>query len=622
LSIKLENSSAAGVLDPIYVESADSENPQVGVSGRLSFNASAALATSILGSIRSIRDADGNWSNLAPLVRDGIKYDLISGGGASVHRLWLDNVTTTYVDFVPVDGGSNVTLEGGRLNFASGTYQFNASFNFPQLQQLAPSEVLSPDHQGLISQSPDQTSSLSFLSYTNKLLAGAWHYLTYFGRDTMLTLLLMQSVMSLGENGAVEAAIGSVIERISRADGSTCHEETLGDYATYQNLQNGVVSTAPLCDYKMIDTDYYLPVALKTYLVDTDVGRTRADGFLATKATFLADNSGHSYSELALLTLERVMTQAAPFAAPGGQVKENLIHLKDNVPVGEWRDSNAGIGGGRIPYDVNAALVPAALRAIASLSRAGLFPEHPDWAETADKYAKVWEDETLRFFEVTVKPEEAVQLVQTYVKESDFPGPDNTGNITSDVVFYAISLDGWSNQTVVRTMHSDDCFRLFLLNTTNQAQLTTFVSQAADHILQPFPVGLATDAGLLIANPAFGGDPFYAETFTRTAYHGTVVWSWQMAMMAAGLEKQLSRCNACHKPAFCKDKAVFSKVKAAYNRLWDIIEENTAQLGQEAWGWTYDNGFKATSFGLLGAEEGDIRQLWSLTFLAVTRQKF
>ncbi len=105
--------------------------------------------------------------------------------------------------------------------------------------------MLSPDHQGLISQSPDQTSSLSFLSYTNKLLAGAWHYLTYFGRDTMLTLLLMQSVMSLGENGAVEAAIGSVIERISRADGSTCHEETLGDYATYQNLQNGVVSTAP-----------------------------------------------------------------------------------------------------------------------------------------------------------------------------------------------------------------------------------------------------------------------------------------------------------------------------------------------------------------------------------------
>ncbi len=130
-----------------------------------------------------------------------------------------------------------------------------------------------------------------------------------------------------------------------------------------------------------------------------------------------------------------------------------------------------------------------------------------------------------------------MQLVQTYVEESDFPGPDNTGNITSDVVFYAISLDGWSNQTVVRTMHSDDCFRLFLLNTTNQTQLTTFVSQAADHILQPFPVGLATDAGLLIANPAFGGDPFYAETFTRTAYHGTVVWSWQMAMMAAGTGK-------------------------------------------------------------------------------------
>ncbi len=97
------------------------------------------------------------------------------------------------------------------------------------------------------------------------------------------------------------------------------------------------------------------------------------------------------------------MTQAAPFAAPGGQVKENLIHLKDNIPVGEWRDSNAGIGGGRIPTTSTPPWYSAALRAIASLSRAGLFSEHPDWAETADKYAKVWEDETLRFFEVTVQ---------------------------------------------------------------------------------------------------------------------------------------------------------------------------------------------------------------------------
>lgn len=61
----------------------------------------------------------------------------------------------------------------------------------------------------------------------------------------------------------------------------------------------------------------------------------------------------------------------------------------------------AGLGGGRIPYNVNTALVPAALRSIAALSRGGFFSEYPAWAEEADRFAQVWEDETLRFFEVS-----------------------------------------------------------------------------------------------------------------------------------------------------------------------------------------------------------------------------
>ncbi len=242
------------------------------------------------------------------------------------------------------------------------------------------------------------------------------------------------------------------------------------------------------------------------------------------------------------------MGQAAPFAAPGGQIKANLVHLKDNEGVGQWRDSWWGIGGGRIPYDVNTALVPAALRAIAALSRAGFFPGQPDWADAADKYAQVWEDQTLQFFSVTVKKEDAVSLVKTYVQEAQFTGPDATETITEDVSFYAISLDGAWNEPLIRTINSDDCFRHFLLNTTNQTQLTSFLSQTADHILRPFPVGLATDIGLLVANPAFGGLPEYASTWDRGAYHGVVVWSWQMAMMAAGLERQLGRCRQCHKP--------------------------------------------------------------------------
>lgn len=151
----------------------------------------------------------------------------------------------------------------------------------------------------------------------------------------------------------------------------------------------------------MIDTDYYLPVLLRTYFVDTSTGRQRSSAFFNTKASISLDNQGLSYANLALINAEKIMNTSAPFAANGGQVRGNLIHLKEGQIVGEWRDSTYGIGGGRIPYDVNTALVPAALRAIAALSQAGFFPSHPEWNSTAARYAQVWEDNTLQFFQVS-----------------------------------------------------------------------------------------------------------------------------------------------------------------------------------------------------------------------------
>ena len=69
----------------------------------------------------------------------------------------------------------------------------------------------------LIAQNPDQTTSLSFLSYKDKLLAGTWRFLTYFGRDSMITMLLMQPVLS---DAAIEAVISAVLERVNSTDGT------------------------------------------------------------------------------------------------------------------------------------------------------------------------------------------------------------------------------------------------------------------------------------------------------------------------------------------------------------------------------------------------------------------
>lgn len=629
LSVKLVELGSGQAIDPIYEPpKSDTEKyPTVGVTGELSLNSSASLTLSILGSVRSLRDYT-EGGQLQPLIQDAINISKTDDGAFILSRLWLDNVTTTTLSFAPTGQGPVISRNGADvLNFDAGQYTFNASFNFPQLEQLSPEETLAESAHDLIKENPDWTKSLSFMSYTDKILAGAWRFLTYFGRDSMISLLLMGDILSPGENGSFEAGLRALLERIDKNDGTVAHEETIGDYATWLNLQNGIDSADPVYDYKMIDTDYFLPVVLADYFIKNPVGQTRTEDFLSLKATENPDNAGLTYRELATLNAEKIMRETSPFANKGGQIQENLIRLRDDSDVGEWRDSGSGLGGGRIPYDVNAALVPAGLRAIATLAGAGFFPNHPEWTELAAEYAQVWEDETLHFFEVTVPEEQARSLVKSYVETNGFPFPSETDNITGDVHFYGLALEGSNGQDLVRVLNTDDCFRHFLLNTTNQTQLSSFISQTADHILAPYPVGLTTDVGLLVANPAYGDHPSYSMSFKNTDYHGTVVWGWQLAMMAKGLERQLGRCASTDgttiegTPDFCADRDLHGKVLRAYNRIWDVIEANRAILSGEVWSWRYvdGEGFVALPLGELSSTESNIRQLWSLTFLAVRR---
>jgi hypothetical protein len=633
LGIELVNSTIGSPLASVYHEATGSKYPSVGVTGVLGFNSSAELTVPILGSIRTIRDFVEGPSLLQPVIQDAIKAHTVNGTGASLTRLWLDNITTTTFSLVP-QGNGVVKVDNKTLKFGAGYYVFTASFNYPQLEQLAANQVLSQGSKALIAQEPDQTTSLSFLSYTEKLLAGAWRFLTYFGRDSMISALLLNPVLSKGNNSAIEAVIGAVLERINRTDGSVCHEETIGDYATYLNLLDNITSTAPTYDYKMIDSDLYLPVLMQQYFAVNPAGKSRLSSFLSKAAGSINPaNLNLTYGDLAGINANKIMTMAAPFAAPGNQTAANLFHLKEGQIVGEWRDSTYGIGGGRIPYDVNTALVPAALRSIAALARfnASIFPSHPHWSTLADKYAQVWEDSTLAFFAVTVPSSVAASRLESFTKNSTFyhgPSQSNYTASTPNITFHALSLNGYSNLKTVDVMNTDDCFRHFLLNTTNQPQLSSFLNQTALNILRPFPAGLRTSVGLVVANPALSAEPVLVQNFTNAAYHGTVVWSWQLAMMARGLELQLDRCvTGSPNPDFCTDKPVHTNVLNAYNALWDVIEENSAQLSTEVWSWEYKNNtFQVTPLGVLpsppgvGAQtESDIRQLWSLTFLAVKR---
>ena len=224
LGIQMLNSSSGSPLGPIYGDSKGA-NATVGVSAQLEFNSTATLAVVILGSIRTIRDFTEGPSLLRSDIQSALKYSTIQGG-IEISRLWLDNITTTTLSFTSPD--QTIKLDNTSVTFPAGTYTFNASFNYPQLTQLTAKEVLSPASDDLITQSPVQTTALSFLSYTTKLTAGAWRFLTYFGRDSMIAALLLEPVLSEGKGGAIEAVIAGALERINSTDGSVCHEETIG----------------------------------------------------------------------------------------------------------------------------------------------------------------------------------------------------------------------------------------------------------------------------------------------------------------------------------------------------------------------------------------------------------
>lgn len=264
---------------------------------------------------------------------------------------------------------------------------------------------------------------------------------------------------------------------------------------------------------------------MEQYFVQTPNGSSRVSDFMKTTVSFFPDRSHLTYADMALRAAERIVDLAAPFATPGNQTKENLIHLLDGEVVGQWRDSTYGLGGGRIPFDVNTALVPAGLRAIGSLARAGVFPSRPDWTTVVDIYADVWENSTLQFFDVSIPQLEAMSLLSDYVEASSFPGPNQVDVLDGDVDFPALALDGNNNLSKVELMHTDTAFRLFLVNDTNDEQLSRFLNNTAKSVLRTFPAGLMTDVGMVVANPAYGGEPVYAQNFTTSAYHGTVVVS-------------------------------------------------------------------------------------------------
>jgi hypothetical protein len=122
---------------------------------------------------------------------------------------------------------------------------------------------------------------------------------------------------------------------------------------------------------------------------------------------------------------------------------------------------------------------------------------------------------------------------------------------------------------------------------------------------------LLTDAGMVVANPVFADAGIQAR-FTNHAYHGTVIWSWQQALFAAGLDRQLARTDL---PPTVKEHLL-----AAQQTLWRAISAAQSVRSSELWSWRFeDRRYRITPFGSrdTDADESNAAQLWSSVYLAV-----
>ncbi len=441
---------------------------------------------------------------------------------------------------------------------------------------------------------PSLFRALAFLSYREKLLAGSWRFLTYFGRDTLLSLYLLMPVVSAE---VAEAGLAAVIARLSER-GEVAHEEEIGEFAVLHHLaRDGRADDAPVLDYKMIDDDFLFAPVLLRYL--RQVSSRRAAAFLARRTS-----GGEPVAEAVRRQMAYVLARARPFAAR--PTADRLIALKPGHEVGNWRDSLTGLGGGRYPYDVNAVFVPLALEAAAAILDGGWLPPHPrdrQLAGQARRLATVWEKRAPPLFMVSVPRARACAAIRAFAGTRGVPfgGCRRRAGVMR---LAALALD--EAGAPIPVLHSDTGFRL-LFRTPPESELRAIL----DTVLRPFPAGLLTPVGMLAANPALAS-PELQAMFTRRQYHGMVVWSWQQAIMAAGLARQLAR----------EDLSPFvrAELMAAHRAVWKAISSARARRAAELWSWTYEGGrYRIVPFRPARGHESEANavQLWSTVFLAL-----
>jgi hypothetical protein len=214
-------------------------------------------------------------------------------------------------------------------------------------------------------------------------------------------------------------------------------------------------------------------------------------------------------------------------------------------------------------------------------------------------------------FEVSLPLDEARQRLTEFAESIGVPDQealsslaDETTKGDTNLTFNAVSLDARGNPIPV--LNSDDGFAL-LFGNLSPPRLERIVAT----LFGPFPAGLLTPVGLVVANPAYASSE-QRQIFTSNHYHGATVWSWHQALLAAGLERQLGRRDL--------SAGTRQRLLDAQARLWKVITSTRALQNSELWSWSFTEGvYRLEPFGQRTDDEteSNAAQLWSTVFLGI-----
>ncbi len=246
-----------------------------------------------------------------------------------------------------------------------------ASVDFEPLTPLPFAELVNDRGRELAARDPAFAEALrnfEFLSYREKFLAGSWNFLSYFGRDTLIALRIMWSVLS---PLAKRVGIQSVANEISAEGIVDVTDEWTDDRAamdalerffweydrgdraaartTLETILAGAAPMHPFFD--VLDPTYMYPSAAGRWFRET------GDAELA--AWLQADHAAFGRAESNLASLLRnwnyLLASAAPFVAGWQALRAQNPGLAPERIAAERRDDFLALRGALVPTVADAA---------------------------------------------------------------------------------------------------------------------------------------------------------------------------------------------------------------------------------------------------------------------------